>query len=191
MIASIHGEVLLIGNDHFVVRVSGMGFKVSVPANLISNARLGDTITLHTQLIVREDSLSLYGFETPEERDFFNLLLAVDGIGPRIALAALSTLSIEIIRKAILSEQADILCRIPGVGKKVAQKIVIYLQGKVGESSILQGETFTDINQDVLEALTHLGYSVVEAQSALQSIPRDAPRNVEDRLRLALQYFSS
>jgi len=89
-----------------------------------------------------------------------------------------------------LSEQADIFCRVPGVGKKLAQKIIIHLQGKVGDVNLLRGETLLDANQEVLEALTGLGYSVVEAQSALQSIPRDTPQNVEERLRLALQYFA-
>jgi holliday junction DNA helicase RuvA len=191
MISILSGEVRITGNDHLVVNVGGIGFKVYVPAGLRNQIQIGDAISLNTQLIVREDSLTLFGFSSETERDFFNLLLGVNGVGPRTALVALSTLSVDVIRRALLSEQADVLCRIPGVGKKLAQKMLIHLQGKVGEGEILAGEPYVDVNLQVLEALTGLGYSVVEAQAALQSIPRDASRDIEERLRLALQYFSS
>jgi holliday junction DNA helicase RuvA len=191
MISILSGEVKAIGNDNFVVSVGGVGFKVFVPAGLRNQVQIGDMITLDTQLVVREDSLTLFGFSNEAERDFFILLLGVNGVGPRTALVALSTLSVDVIRRAVVSEQADVLCRIPGVGKKLAQKMLIHLQGKVGEGEILAGEPYMDVNLQVLEALTSLGYSVVEAQAALQSIPKDAPRDIEERLRLALQYFSS
>jgi holliday junction DNA helicase RuvA len=191
MIATINGEVTVIGNDHLVINVGGIGFKVFVPTEIRNQAEIGNTISLNTQLIVREDSLTLFGFSSEGERDFFILLLGVNGVGPRTALTALSTLSVDVIRRAVLSEQADVLTRIPGVGKKLAQKMLIHLQGKVGEADILAGEHYVDVNLQVLEALTSLGYSVVEAQAALQSIPKDAPKDIEERLRLALQYFSS
>jgi len=191
MISILSGEVKAIGNDNLVVSVGGVGFKVFVPAGLRNQVQIGDMITLDTQLVVREDSLTLFGFSNEAERDFFILLLGVNGVGPRTALVALSTLSVDVIRRAVVSEQADVLCRIPGVGKKLAQKMLIHLQGKVGEGEILAGEPYMDVNLQVLEALTSLGYSVVEAQAALQSIPKDAPRDIEEMLRLALQYFSS
>jgi len=190
MIASIHGEVEYTGEDHLVIRVGGIGLRIFVPTSLCTAIQVHEVVSLHTQLVVREESLTLFGFTSAEERDFFLLLLGVNGVGPRIALSILSTLSLDVIRKAVLSEQADIFCRVPGVGKKLAQKIIIHLQGKVGDVNLLRGETLLDANQEVLEALTGLGYSVVEAQSALQSIPRDTPQNVEERLRLALQYFA-
>jgi Holliday junction DNA helicase RuvA len=148
-------------------------------------------VFLHTQLVVREDNWSMYGFEREIDRDFFGLLLAVNGIGPRLALSILSTLSVDVIRKAVLAEQADIFTRVPGIGKKTAQKIVLYLQGKVGEACEMR-ETIglLDLDTEVLEALTGLGYSVVEAQTAIQSIRRDAPAVDEERLRLALQFFN-
>jgi holliday junction DNA helicase RuvA len=191
MIATINGEVTVIGNDYLVINVGGIGFKVFVPTEIRNQAGIGNKISLNTQLIVREDSLTLFGFSNEGERDFFILLLGVNGVGPRTALIALSTLSVEVIRRAVLSEQSDVLTRIPGVGKKLAQKMLIHLQGKVGEADILAGEHYVDVNLQVLEALTSLGYSVVEAQAALQSIPKDAPKDIEERLRFALQYFSS
>jgi Holliday junction DNA helicase RuvA len=191
MIASIEGIILATADDHLVVGVSGVGLKVYVTSSLKS-ARVGDTVRLQTHLVVREDLLALYGFETPAEREFFLLLLGVNGVGPRIAMAILSTLSVDAIRRAVLSEQSEVFARVPGVGKKTAQKILLHLQGKVSGGDVM-GEILqvSDVDAEVLDALTGLGYSVVEAQSALQAIPRDAPKDVETRLRHALQYFSS
>ena len=191
MIASIRGEVLSQAEDSLVVEVGGVGLLVHAAPALCRAAQVGEKIFLHTYLVVREDALILYGFETEELRNFFILLLGVNGVGPRISLSIVSTLSIDVIRKAVLSEQADAFARVPGVGKKTAQKILLHLQGKVGgELSGLASQTI-DVDSQVLDALTGLGYSVVEAQAALQSLPRDTPADVEIRIRLALQYFSS
>lgn len=190
MIAAIHGEVMRVGDDHLVVLVGGVGFRIYVPAVLRSQMQPGERLFLHTHLVVREDSLSLYGFQEEGEREFFNLLLGVNGVGPRLALAILSALPVDAIRQAVLSEQVEILGRVPGVGKKTAQKILLHLQGKVGAGPALAGHPLSDVDGEVLDALTSLGYSVVESQAALQSIPRDAPADLETRLRLALQYFS-
>jgi Holliday junction DNA helicase RuvA len=191
MIASLSGEIIDIGENSLVVRVGGIGLRVFVPVLLTKQAQVGGYISLHTHLVVREDSLTLYGFPSVEEEHFFNLLLGVNGIGPRHALAAISTLSVDAIRRAVLSEQPEIFSRVPGIGKKGAQKIILHLQGRVGETSPLATSPSIDVDTEVLEALTGLGYSVVEAQAALQSIPRDAPLDVEERLRIALRYFAT
>jgi Holliday junction DNA helicase RuvA len=191
MIASLNGEVIDIGDNSLVVRVGGVGLTVFVPVLLTKQAQVGSYISLHTHLVVREDSLTLYGFQTIEEVRFFNLLLGVNGVGPRHALAALSTLTVDAIRRAVLSEQPGIFSRVPGIGKKGAQKIILHLQGRVGEPSPLATSPSIDVDTEVLEALTGLGYSVVEAQAALQAIPRDAPLEVEERLRIALRYFAT
>ena len=193
MIASVRGEILDVQGDSLVVGVGGVGLKVFVPAPLRDRVRRREEIFLNTQLIVREDLLALYGFEQAEEREFFNLLLGVNGIGPRIGLAILSVLSLDTIRRAVVSEQADVFARVPGVGRKTAQKILLHLQGRVGEiAGPLEGAAnLSDIETEVIGALTSLGYSIVEAQAALQAVPRDAPMDVETRLRMALQYFST
>jgi Holliday junction DNA helicase RuvA len=191
MIASIEGEVLGVGDDFLVINVGGLGFKVFVTSAFRDPSRKGSRVFLHTHLVVREDALILYGFETIQEQDFFNLLLGVNGVGPRIALSMLSVLSVEAIRRAVLSEQGDVFARVPGVGKKTAQKILLHLQGKVPAGLEGMGIPGMDVETEVLEALTALGYSVVEAQSAIQTIPRDAPKDIEARLRLALKFFSS
>jgi Holliday junction DNA helicase RuvA len=167
-----------------------VGLQVSVPAPVRARCRQGEEIRLNTHLVVREDLLALYGFETEGERDFFVLLLGVSGIGPRTSLAILSILSVDAVRRAVLSEQAEVFSRVPGVGKKNAQKILLHLQGKIKGEGFEMVSGITDVDESVLEALTALGYSVVEAQGAIQAIGRDAPKDVEERLRLALQYFT-
>lgn len=190
MIASLSGEVISLGEDNLVVQIGGLGIRVFVPASLRGPAQLGESVFLHTYLVVREESLTLFGFSTEEDRYFFQLLIGVNGVGPRTALAVLSTLSIDMIRRAVLAEQPDVFARVPGVGRKTGQKIVLHMQGKVGGDLSMLSSPTLDIDTQVLDALTSLGYSVVEAQAALQSIPKDIPLDVEIRLRHALQFFS-
>ena len=192
MIASVEGEVIGIGDPYVIVRVGGgVGLQVAVPAPVRARLRMMERVFLFTHLIVREDLLALYGFETETEREFFNLLIGVDGVGPRTALAVLSTLSVDAIRRAVFNEQSEVFSRVPGVGKRTAQKIQLHLQDKIsGDGVEMTRIAAGGSDESVLEALTALGYSVVEAQMAIQSIPRDASQDVEERLRLALQYFS-
>jgi holliday junction DNA helicase RuvA len=191
MIASLSGKVLHVEGNSAVVEVGGVGLLVNVPAPLADRLHPGESVFLHTQLIVRQDALTLYGFDNGEGREYFNLLLSVDGVGPRLAISILSTLNPDTIRRAVFNEQGDIFNRVPGVGKKTAQKILLYLQDRITDvEGLAPVALMSDVDGEVLNALTALGYSVVEAQAALQAIPREAPQDVEARLRLALQYFS-
>jgi Holliday junction DNA helicase RuvA len=191
MIATLRGEITQIEDNALVVEVSGVGMRVFVPVPLRLKLHTGEIVLLHTHLVVREDALTLYGFETDDERRLFNLLLGVDGVGPKVALAVLSTLTIEAVQGAVFHEQDEVLSRVPGVGKKTAQKIILHLHDRLKPVSGLQAvASMSDTDSEVLAALTALGYSVVEAQTALQSLPKDAPDDVEARLRLALQYFT-
>lgn len=191
MIASLSGRVQEVLADSLVVEIGGVGLQVYAPAPTRDRLHPGDAVFLHTHLVVREDSLTLYGFETRESREFFNLLLTVNGVGPRLALNVLSHLSPDAIRRAVFHEQAEVFSRVPGVGKKTAQKILLQLQDRIPvEAGLERVAAFSDLDGEVLGALTALGYSVVEAQAAIQAIPRSAPQDVETRLRLALQYFS-
>jgi Holliday junction DNA helicase RuvA len=192
MISSLRGAVLQINPDFLVVEVGGVGLKVQVPASVYDELDgVGRNIFLHTHLIVREDALALYGFSSEEQRALFELLLSVQGIGPRLALAVLSSLSLDILRRAVAQEQVEVLDRVPGVGRKTAEKIVFTLKDKLGGEFTLGGITqVSDLDTEVLSALTTLGYSLVEAQAALQSIPKGEGKEVEERIRLALQYFA-
>lgn len=191
MIASIQGEVVHKSFDSIVVSVNGVGFSIFVSNEMVEKTKIGDFVTLFTQLIVRENSLTLYGFEREVERKYFNLLLDVSGIGPKSSLMTISTLSIDAINRAVSAEQSEIFAQVPGIGKKTAQKIAIHLQGKIHVDEIGGvGASFADVDVDVVAALTALGYSIIDAQAAIQSIPRDASDDLEERIRLALQFFS-
>jgi holliday junction DNA helicase RuvA len=157
---------------------------------LRGQAKAGEMIFLFTHLVVREDALILYGFESQGDRELFNILLGVDGVGPKVALSVLSTMTLDAIQRAVFAEEPDVLSRVPGVGKKTAQKIALHLKDKLKPSdSLSKLAAISDTDTEVIAALTALGYSVVEAQAALQSIPKDAPDDTGERLRLALGYF--
>ncbi len=191
MIASIQGIVAATGKDYAVITTGGLGYKVFVPFTSLERLYPDSDAYLHTTLIVREDSLTLYGFATTVERDVFDILISISGIGPRTGLAIMSTLSLDSLKNAVVSDRAEILTRVPGIGTKSAQKILIELKDKLKLGlDTAPASAFDDVNSDVLDTLVALGYSIVEAQTAIQSLPKDAPTNVEDRVRLALSYFA-
>jgi Holliday junction DNA helicase RuvA len=140
---------------------------------------------------VREDNLSLYGFNDKESRELFQNFITVNGVGPRLALAILSSLSVDMIYQAVLSEQAQVFNQVSGIGSKTAQKIILYLHDKLKplvDAGVIS--EVRDINRELMDALVGLGYSVVEAQTAIQALPKDAPDDLEERLRMTLQFFT-
>lgn len=191
MIASIEGHVTALGESYLVIQVGGIGYQVHVPAFLPSSLRPGEKISLFTQLIVREDSLTLYGFRDQEEVELFQELIKVNGVGPRLALETLSTHSPDVLKRAVLNKQEEVFAQVSGVGKKTAQKIILSLEDRIsfGEEHRISPES-AGINDEVQEALLSLGYSILEAQAALQTIPEDAPLDLEARLTIALRFFS-
>lgn len=190
MIATIRGEITQIEDNALIIEVGGVGLRIFVPTPLRGRMKVGEKIFLYTYLIVRETELTLYGFESQADRDLFNLLLGVAGVGPKVALSVLSTMNIETVQRAVFSDEPELLSRVPGVGKKSAQKIALHLKDRLKPTdTIASVAAMSDSDSEVLEALTALGYSVVEAQAAIQSLSKDAPDDVEERLRLALQYF--
>jgi len=190
MIASLTGRVSAVGETYLVLDVGGVGFKVHVPTGLLRRDQVGQTVELHTHLQVRENDLSLYGFSSEDELSLFELLLSVDRVGPRVALASLSALSPNALRTAIVQGNADVLARVPGIGPKMARKIAFDLRDKVEtEIGVTAVPALTDADAEVIEALTALGYSVAEAQAALQSLPA-GEMALEEKIRLALAYFA-
>ena len=190
MIASVSGVVNAIGDDHLIVNVGGVGVRVFVPDPVLENVGgVGRRINLHTHLIVRETELTLYGFAGKEDRSLFELLLSVSGVGPKVGLSLLSTLSPELFRGAIRREEAAVLQRVPGIGKKTAERILFQLRDKLDfTAEEAAAPLVSDVDADVIELLTGLGFSIVEAQTALQNIPREAT-SVDERTQLALQYL--
>lgn len=190
MIATLRGEVSQVEDNALILDVGGVGLRVFVPAPFRTRTKAGEAVLVYTHLVVREDALTLYGFESQAERELFNILLGVDGVGPKAALSVLSTLSLDAVQRAVFSDEVEILNRVPGIGKKTAQKMAIHLKDKLKPMDTLAGvAAMTDRDSEVLAALTALGYSVVEAQAAIQSLPKDAPEDTEERLRMTLQYF--
>ena len=194
MIASLTGRLSAVEKDAVVVDVGGVGFRVYVPKGVLNECGpLGGTLSLYTHLHVREAELALYGCASEDDLDLFELLLGVSGVGPKVGLSLLSTLSSDEVRAAIASEQDRVLSKVPGIGSKTAKKIILDLKDRVQapDELVIQPEGLVELaaeDEEVLGALTMLGYSVIEAQTALQHIPPDV-RGVEERLRAALAYF--
>jgi Holliday junction DNA helicase RuvA len=201
LIAGISGAVEAKTLDSVLVRVGGFVLAVAAPLPTLGQLTLGATVTLHTHLLVREDDLALYGFASAEERDLFARLLAVSGVGPRLGLALLSTLSAEALCRAILSEDIERLARTPGVGKKTAQRLVIELKGPItkmlaaypdlaGAGGAAAGPMLpagSSIESDAVEALTGLGYSAAEVMQALRAIPDAASLPLDELIVRALR----
>lgn len=195
MIASLRGNLLLAGTDYAIIETGGVGYQVFAPRPVLqAMGGLGSTVLLYTYLHVREDALVLYGFASMEQRVFFETLLGVTGIGPRMALGLLSAAPIDQIHLAIATENTALLAQVPGIGKKTAARLVLELKGKLDLNKVMPAGTTTapavsNLNAELQEILTSLGYSALEAQSAVSSLPADAPQELEERLRLALRYF--
>ena len=190
MIASVSGTINGIGKDSLVVGVGGVGLRVHVPGTVLENVGgVGRHISLHTHLIVRETELTLYGFGSEEDLRLFEMLLKVNGVGPKVGLSILSTLSPEILKGAIMREETAVLQRVPGIGKKTAERIMFQLRDKLDLTADVAAMPFvSDEDSDVIDVLTGLGFSIVEAQTALQNIPRDV-KGIDSRVQLALQYL--
>ncbi len=188
MIGSIRGEVIEKGDNFLLVDVNGVGYLLYVPTPVLDDVQPGQAIQLRTHLHVRETELTLYGFPNAEWLEMFHSLLKVQGIGPKVALAIQSHLSMEALKQAVAQDEAAILARVPGIGPKKAKKIVFELKGKITFDELMAPSVpISKGDGEVLAALTSLGYSVVEAQTALQNLPKDAAEEpLEEKIRLAL-----
>jgi Holliday junction DNA helicase RuvA len=191
MIGRLSGILLEKNPPQIVLDVQGVGYEVDVPMSTFYNLpALNEKVVLHTQLIVREDAHLLYGFLTHEERIAFRQLLKISGVGPKLALSVLSGLSIGDLAAAVANKDAARLTRIPGVGKKTAERLLLELQGKfsVAGAGATQGVAAVLSGNDIVNALLALGYNEKEADWAAKQLPKDA--NVSDGIRLALKLLS-
>ncbi len=191
MIASLHGILESLGSDWAILNVGGIGFQIHMPTSTLSAiGTIGKEVQLYTHLHLREDNAVLYGFGSSEELRLFQTLIEVSGLGPRLALAMLSTMSVEQLTMAIATGSTDLLTTVPGIGKKVANRLILELKEKIGAGWITTpAAQLAQENTDVLAALTSLGYSVAEATKAVASFPSSSALSLEDRIKLALQYF--
>ena len=191
MIASLHGKLESLGGDWAVINVNGIGFQVYMPTSTLSTlGSVGKEVHLQTHLVMREDSATLYGFATAEELELFQILIGVSGLGPRLALAVLSSMSVEQASMAIATGSTDLLTAIPGIGKKMAERLVLELKDKIGAGLIAApAAQLAQENAEVIAALTSLGYSVSEASRAVATLPPSSDLSLEDKVKLALQFF--
>jgi Holliday junction DNA helicase RuvA len=188
-IACLRGVVEEWGADWLLVFVGGVGLRVQVPASTAEAlGRPGDNVLLHTHLHIRDDAVSIYGFASAEDLRLFEMLIGVSGVGPRGALSLLSALGADGLSDAVAAGDAPRLQQVPGVGQKMAARLVLELKGKlVGRPAAASVPASRD--DDVVAALVGLGYSQAEAQAAAGSVPSDGSLEVEERIRRALAYF--
>jgi Holliday junction DNA helicase RuvA len=193
MIAGLHGKLELLGSDWAIINVGGIGFQVYMPTSTLSSlGKVGDEVHLHTHLHLREDNVTIYGFASVDELRLFQTLLGVSGLGPKLALAMLSAMSLDKLTMAIATGSTDLLKVIPGVGKKTADRIILELKDKIAAGWVTTpAAQLAEANTDVLAALTSLGYSVAEATRAVATLPPSSDLSLEEKIKLALQYFTS
>jgi Holliday junction DNA helicase RuvA len=189
MISTLQGTVADKGENFLLVETRGLGFKVHVPSPLAARwGSIGRHVQLFTHLHLRENEVSLYGFETKSELSFFEALLGVSGIGPKVALGALSGANVDGLRAAITAGDSNYLSQLPGIGKKTAQRIILDLRGKLEEKELVPAPALSPVDEDVLAALLSMGYNDTEAKAAVASLP-EGEMAVEERLLLALRHL--
>jgi len=184
MIGRLRGTLVTKHLDRVVLDVGGVGYEVAVTVRaLVELPSVGEEIVLHTHLHVREDALVLFGFASERDQEMFRVLLSAPGVGPKVALAMLSTMSAEDLHNAIASENVDALTVVPGIGSRSAQKIILELKPKLGDATVV-GVATADRSL-VRDALEGLGYSPSEIRQVMSDLPAD--QSVEEQIRLALR----
>ena len=187
MIGRLTGTLSDKNPPQVLVDCHGVGYEVDVPMSTFYNLpAVGEKVSLLTHFIVREDAQILYGFGSPAERETFRQLIKISGVGPRTALGVLSGMSVADIAQAVTAQDASRLVKVPGIGKKIAERLLLELKGKIGADLGLPGSgPKTDSEADILQALLALGYSDKEAAAALKALPKDV--GVSEGIKLALK----
>ena len=191
MIAHLSGSIPDVRLNQLVIYVAGIGYQVTVAPELAADSRVGQSISLHTSLVVREDSWTLFGFSNADAKNLFEQLQSVTGIGPKVASALLAVYQPEELRSAIAAQDNAALERVPGIGKKVASRIILELKDKFGGGYRSKSSLSGPWRTQVIGALTGLGYSAKEAESALDDVLSDFGRtpteaDLPEMLKLAL-----
>ena len=189
MIGRLSGLLLAKHPPQILLDVQGVGYEIDVPmSSLYELPEIGKPVTLLTHMVVREDAQLLYGFVTDAERTAFRELIRVSGVGPRIALAVLSGLSVEQLQQAVAMQEAGLLTRVPGIGKKTAERLILELKGRLGQAIGSDTGSVVSASADVLNALLALGYSEREAAAAARGIP--AGTSVSEAIKAALKQLA-
>ena len=189
MIGRLHGLLAEKNPPEILVDCNGVGYEVLVPMSTFYNLpSLGEKVSLLTHFVVREDAQILYGFAQASERAAFKQLIKISGVGPRTALSVLSGLSVEELAQAVTSQEAGRIIKVPGIGKKTAERLLLELKGKLGADMGIHINIGNESQSDILQALVALGYSDRDAALALKALPLDI--GVSDGIKLALKSLS-
>jgi len=189
MIGRLTGTLAGKSPPQVLVDAGGVGYEVDVPMSTFYNLpALGERVTLLTHFVVREDAQLLFGFLTAEERATFRLLIKISGVGPRTALSILSGLSVAELAQAVAAQQAGRLVKVPGIGKKTAERLLLELKGKLGADLATPATAASDAQADIVQALVALGYNDREAAAALKALPAEV--GVSEGIKLALKALS-
>lgn len=188
MIAYLSGIIKYKGSNYLTILTGGVGYKVSLPFDLLSKSKLNDPISTYIYTHVKDDAIDLYGFESPEEIAFFELLLTVSGIGPKTALAIFSYGKLPKIKEAIVKGDVDFFTSVPRLGRKNAQKIIIELRTKLGSLEDLDLSQESGESKEIIDALKSFGFERGEAKDALKFI-KDVEGDVSVKIRAALKYL--
>jgi len=195
MIASIRGEVLDVALDHAVIEASGVGYRINATPSTLSTLRRGTEARLVTAMIVREDSMTLYGFADADARDLFSTLLSVSGVGPKIALATLAVHDAPALRHALADGDITALTRVPGIGKRCAERMVLELRDKVGPVGAAVGLPSVNghaVRGPVVEALVGLGFALKQAEETTDKVLANEPEATQSTaLRSALSMLGN
>jgi Holliday junction DNA helicase RuvA len=192
MIATLVGTLAYRGVDSVIIDVGGVGFQVHVSSSTLGQLGVvGSNASLYTHLHLREDNISLYGFASAEELALFKNLISVSGIGPKAALSLLSSLNVEQLATAITSGNVELISQAPGIGKKVASRLVIELRSKLEREWREAALPLATEDADAIAALTSLGYSLREATQAVSSLPQSEELSLEDKVKMALRELAS
>ncbi len=187
MIGSIKGSVKYKGLGFVIVDVSGVGYKVFVIPTLLVSLKSGETLELLVHTHVREDQISLFGFQHLEEQEFFDQLIGVSGIGPKSALGIMSLASVAMLKSAIVSEDPSVFTKVSGIGRKTAERVIVELKEKIKEAE--GAKPVAREHSEALDALLALGYNQQQAREALKNVPANVTK-LQDKIKLALKSFS-
>jgi Holliday junction DNA helicase RuvA len=189
MIGRLTGTLAEKSPPQLLIDVNGVGYEVDVPMSSFYNLpALGERVTLLTHFVVREDAQVLFGFLTHDERATFRQLVKISGVGPRTALAILSGLSVAELAQAVSLQESGRLVKVPGIGKKTAERLLLELKGKLGDALAVPANVASHAQGDILQALVALGYSDREASAALKALPADI--GVSDGIKFALKQLA-
>lgn len=185
MIGKLRGQIDLIGSSYIIIDINGVGYKVAVGSSLLADSKVGDEIKLYVHTHVREDQLALFGFDSNEELEFFELLISVSGIGPKAAMHIMSIAPIDVIKNSISKQDPSLLSNASGIGRKTAEKIVVELKNKIGVLS--EGNVFEkgEETNEVISALEGLGYKSSEIRPILGKLTEnDTEEKIKEALKL-------